>query len=161
MSSSQSYYTPASLSSAEGESTSSSKPLLTKCVRRQRLTEKMVKNLLARRYGSLTDFSQVVRRWCDISRATGMNPNTIKKAICTYHNRGNRFIKVNAKNFPVGRPPIMPPHLEARLTTKQVLYEMRFLSLERRCELIRREHGISIARWSLAKMYKRNGVRNL
>ena len=118
MSSSQSYYTPLSQSSEEGESTSSSKPLLNKCVRRQRLNEKMIKTLLARRYGSLTDFSQVVTRWCDISRSTGVHPNTIRGVIRTYHERGNRFVKVNAINFPVGRPRRMPPYLEALLTTR-------------------------------------------
>ena len=67
------------------ESTSSSKPLLNKCVRRPRFTEKMVKNLLARRYGSTHDFSKVVARWCDISRATGIKSNSLRRVIKNYH----------------------------------------------------------------------------
>ena len=55
----------------------------------------------------------------------------------------------------------MPPHLEAQLISKQTLYEMRFLSLARRAELIRREHGISLERWAIGEMYKRNGVKFL
>ena len=62
MSDSQSYFTPPSHSfdSSNDTSTASNiRPLLNKGVRRPRLSEKMVKNLVARRYGSLHDFSQV------------------------------------------------------------------------------------------------------
>ena len=38
----------------------------------------------------------------------------------------------------MGRPRTVPPDLETLLTSKETLYEMRFLSIERRVELIRR-----------------------
>ena len=164
MSDSQDYYTPVEQLSEEevSRSTGSKRaPLLNKSVRRPRLNEKMVKNLLARRYGSLHDFSKVVARWCDIRRATGVHEDTARKAIATFHKRGNRFLKCCAANFAVGRPSSVPPDLEAHLTSKDTLYEMRFLSVERRVELIRREHGLVLSKQAVKRMYKRNGVRYL
>ena len=163
MSDSQEYYTPAERSSAEvGSSTTSSRePVLNKTIRRPRFTEKIVLNLVARRYGSLHDFSTVVARWCDISRATGVHQESCRRAVLLFHKRGNRFLKVNASNYPMGRPRVMPPELERQLCSKETLYEMRFLSLARRVELIRREHGIVFGDRGLAKLYKRNGVRYL
>ena len=98
----------------------------------------MIMNLLARRYGSLHDFSKVVARWCDIERATGIHRVTARKAIKTFHKRGNRYLRRCAANFAMGRPRTVPPDLETQLTSKETLYEMRFLSLDRRVELIRR-----------------------
>ena len=121
----------------------------------------MVKNLVARRYGSLHDFSKVVARWCEISKATGMHRDTIRMAVLLYHKRGNRFFKCNSTNFAMGRPRTVPQDVEALLTSKKTLYEMRFLSLARRTELIRREQGIELAPRTLATMYKRNGVKYL
>ena len=116
---------------------------------------------MARRYGSLDDFSQVVARWCDISRATGVHKETCRRAILRFHRRGNRFTRDSANSCPLGPPRRIPPELEARLVSKETLYEMRFLSMLRRAELIRRDHGISVSRWTLAGLYKRNGVRYL
>lgn len=121
----------------------------------------MLKNLLARRYGSLHDFSKVVARWCDISKATGVHPDTIRKAILLYHARGNRYLECTAKNFALGRPRFITPSLERELVTKETLYEMRFLSLQRRTVLIQREYGISVAKGTLAALYKRNGIKYL
>ena len=163
MSDSQDYFTPVSQLSEEeaSRSTASKAPLLNKSVRRQRLNEKMIKNLLARRYGSLHDFSKIVTRWCDICRATGVHEDTARKAINKFHKRGNRFLKCCAANFAVGRPSIVPPDLQAHLTSKDTLYEMRFLSLDRRVELIRQEHGLVLSTKAVKRMYKRNGVRYL
>ena len=119
----------------------------------------MIKNLLARRYGSLEDFSQVVGRWCDISRATGLHPDTIRKAVMLYHKKGNRYIPVCARNYPVGRPRVITANLEAQITSWQTLNDMRFLSIRRRQELIRREHGVYIGVKTLAKIYQRNKIR--
>ena len=162
-SSSQDYFTPESHSASEGRSrsTTASYPLLTKSIRRPRLQEKMVKNLLARRYGSLHDFSKVIARWSDIAKATGVHPDTIRKAVLLYHARGNRFLKCCGANFALGRPKVIPPELERTLISKESLYEMRFLSLPRRVELIRRDHGVHMIPKTLAEMYKRNGIRFL
>ena len=111
------YFTPEQ-GSSESFSTSSSKlPQLTKCVRRPKLNRKMVMNLLARRYGSLHDFSQVVARWCDISRATGVHPNTVRKVVLLYHQRGNRFESRIVRNYAGPRTRVVPPELEAQLTS--------------------------------------------
>ena len=91
--------------------------MLTKCIRRPKLDRKMIRNLLARRYGSLGDFSRVVARWCDISRATGVHPDTIRKAVLLYHQKGNRYVPVNGRNNPVGRPRVITANLEAQLTS--------------------------------------------
>ena len=117
--------------------------------------------LLARRYGSLHDFSKVVARWCDIERATGVHADTIRKAVLLYHKRGNRYLERCGANFALGRPKVIPPELEAHLVTKETLYEMRFLSLPRRVELICRDHGVLTHPRTLADMYKRNGVKYL
>ena len=163
MTDSQDYFTPVSHLSEEeaAGSTASEAPLLTKSVRRPRLTERMVNNLVARRYGSLHDFSKVVARWCDISRATGIHPGTVRKAIATFHKRGNRFLKCCAANFAMGRPRHVPQDVEAQLITREKLYEMRFLSLRRRAELIRREHGLQLSSDVVKRMYKRNRIRYL
>ena len=76
------------------------------------MNKKMLKNLLARRYGSLHDFSKVVARWCDISKATGVHPDTIRKAILLFHKRGNRYLECTGKNFALGRPRFITPSLE-------------------------------------------------
>ena len=116
---------------------------------------------MARRYGSLDDFSRVAARWGDIGRATGLHRETCRWAIIRFHKRGNRFAGGSANNCPLGRRRLIPQDLEARLISRQTLYEMRFLSLQRRVELIRREHGISIGVRTLGDLYKRNGVKYL
>ena len=74
MSDSQDYFTPESSNRASSmHSVPVSVPPLNKTIRRPRLNEKVIRNLVARRYGSLHDFSRVVARWCDISRATGLH----------------------------------------------------------------------------------------
>ena len=70
-------------------------PVLNKGVKRPRLKEKHVLTLVARRYGSLTDFSKVVARYCDIARATGVKKDTVRNVILRFHKNGNRFIPVN------------------------------------------------------------------
>ena len=136
-------------------------PDLTKRVVRPRLTEKMVNNLLARRYGSLHDFSKVVARWCDISKATGINPNTIRKALQTYHRRGHRFLKCNATNFRMGRPCVLPRDVEAQLVSRETLYSMRFLPIQRRVELVNNQHGTHLSVEGFTNLYKRNKVKYL
>ena len=138
-----------------------SQRLLSKGIRRPRMDLKQLRNLLARRYGSLHDFSCVVARWCDIGRATGVSPDTIRTAVQRYHNNGNRFIPTNGKTCAVGRPRVIPESLEAELTSRETLYKMRFLSTKRRRELIRREHGVQLGKNTLARIYHRNGVRYL
>ena len=99
-------------------------------------------NLLARRYGSLHDFSKVVARWCDIARATGVHRDTCRKAIGIYHKRGNKFKSRCAVSDPGPRYKAVSAELEAHLTSKEKLTEMRFLSMARRRELIRRDYGV-------------------
>ena len=55
----------------------------------------------------------------------------------------------------------MPAHIEAEITSWKTLNEMRFLPIQRRLELIFREHGIMISGNTLSRLYKRNGVRYL
>ena len=45
---------------------------LVRRVKRPRLSEKQVMHVLLRRYGSLTDFSNVIATYASISRATGI-----------------------------------------------------------------------------------------
>ena len=99
----------------------SNRAVLNKTIRRPKLGEKEVKNLLARRYGSLTDFSQVVARWCDIARATGVHQTTCRKAVNLYHKKGNRFVPVNGQNYAVGRPRKLTAELEAQITSDETL----------------------------------------
>ena len=116
MTSSEEYFTPNQSSpdsSAIATSTSISRPVLNKCIRRPRLERKMIRNLLARRYGSLHDFSKVVARWCDISRATGVHQDTVRKAVERHHKRGNKFDSASVRNRFVGRPRTIPAELEA------------------------------------------------
>ena len=69
-----------------------------------------MKHLLARRYGSITDFSRIIARICDISKATGIAWSTVKEAIDRYHKNGNQFINESAKK--TGRKKKVPDSIE-------------------------------------------------
>ena len=163
MTSSQDYFTPPCESSPSQEvsrSAASRPPVLNKCIRRPRLDRKMIANLLARRYGSLTDFSKVVARYCDISRATGLHRATVRNAIKLFHKRGDRYERCRDNVRPVGRPRVIPEDLEAQLTSYETLNDMKFLSIPRRVEIIRREFNWTLGEKTLRMIYKRNGVTN-
>lgn len=68
---------------------------------------------------------------------------------------------VAANGYPAPRPHRFSADLEAALTSKQMLYEMRFLSTKRRRELIRRELGVQLGKNALGRIYHRNGIRYL
>ena len=163
MSSSSNYFTPVNQSSvtSNDESTESRPTKLTKYIRRPRLSKAQVQHLIARRYGSLHDFSQVVATYATISRATGIHQDTVRTAILLYHQKGNRYVKFKRKGLGGGRRRIVPPDLEAELVKWETLNEMRFLSLRRRAELIRRQHGIAVGPAILGDLYRRNGIRYL
>ena len=57
-----------------------------------------------------------------------------------------RFLRFCAANFALGRPRFVPPDLETHLISGETLYEMRFLSIKWRIELIRHEHGLSLSK---------------
>ena len=119
----------------------------------------MVLHLLARRYGSITDFSRVAMRWCDIARVTGVHKWTVQKAIQRYHEKGNRYVKAKRVGYSAGRPHLFPAEIEAEICSWASLNEMRFLSLAKRVPLIEAKYGRRIGPKTLMKLYKRNGVR--
>ena len=149
------------LPSATSSTASEELPQLTKSIRRPWLKTSMIRNLVARRYGSLHDFSKIVARWCDIGRATGVNPETCRKAIGNFHRRGNDFKPRGARFSPGPRARAVSAELEAELTSKRSLYALRFLSMARRRELVQREHNIRLGKHTLTRMYKRNGIKYL
>ena len=163
MSATSSDLTPASSSEEASRTTDATQaPVhLTSYIRRSRLSRPQVMHLIARRYGSLHDFSQVVARYSTISTATGIHQDTVRKAIQLFHKKGNRYERTSMKGRGGGRPRAIPPDLEAELVTWESLNEMRFLSLRRRAELIRRAHGINVGAYMLANLYRRNGIRYL
>lgn len=76
----------------------------------RRLTERQVMHIIARRYGSLTDYSAVIARVCDISKATGIAWSTVNRAIKRFHKNGDQFTDEAAKK--TGRKRIVPEHIE-------------------------------------------------
>ena len=106
MSSSDAYFTPASASAASEATSSaaSTAPIILKRLRRPTLSKAVVLHLVARRYGSITDFSQIVARLCDMSRATGIHEDTIRKVISRYHANGNRYVKARRAVHTGGTP---------------------------------------------------------
>ena len=61
------------------------------CVRRIKLSysDKHRQLVVFLRYGSLTDFSELKLRWCDISRRTGLGASTCRQMVYQFHKRGN------------------------------------------------------------------------
>ena len=155
--------TPADSESAVTSRTSASyrNPPLTRGLKRPRMNEKMIKHLVARRYGALDDFSQIIAGWGEISKQTGVNKDTIRKAVTRFHKNGDRWLPVNAAYNNVGAPRLLSASIEAEITSWQTLNDMRFLPMRRRLELIRREHGIAVSLNTLRRVYKRRGVRFL
>ena len=158
MTSLEEYFTPVQSSSIDRTSASYRFPILNKCIRRPKLQPKMIRNLLARRYGSLHDFSKVVARWCDIAKATGVHVDTCRKAVKMYHERGNKFKLDRVRPINAPRVRVIPAEIEAQLASYETLKEMRFLSLPRRRELIMREYGVYFGKHALRRLYKRNGI---
>lgn len=66
-------------------------------------------------------------------------------AIKLYHANGNRFVPSSEKNYARGTRRTIPANVEAELSTQESLYEMRFLSMPRRVELIRRQYNLSVS----------------
>ena len=100
-------------------------------------------------------------RYAAISRITGIHQDTVRKAVQLYHKKGDRYVRYSAKGRGGGRPRKIPAHIEAELISYKTLNDMRFLSLPRRAELIRREHGIEIGSQLLGALYRRNKIRYL
>ena len=60
-------------------------------INRGHLKEEQVMHILYRRYGSVTDFDQVIASFAKISRATGVPVATAVKAVARFHKNGNTF----------------------------------------------------------------------
>ena len=63
--------------------------------------------------------------------------------------------------MPGPRARAVTAELEEKITSKSKLYEMRFLSLPRRRELIMREYNVTFGKHALRRMYKRAGIKYL
>ena len=68
--------------------------------------------LVAERYGSTTDFSQVIQSYGQISRHNSIAASTIHEVIEKFHRNGNRYRKMRGG---MGRPSLIPSDIEARL----------------------------------------------
>ena len=69
-------------------------------LKRRDLTERDLNLLVALRYGSLTDYSRVINSYQEISRQTGLHPNTIYQAVTRYHRNGDCYRKAKLGRRP-------------------------------------------------------------
>ena len=99
-------------------------------VRRIKRTYTMRQHMLVvyLRHRSLTDFSRVWHRWCEIVRLTGVLESTCRGMVLRFLEKG----AFEHRKKPLPRP--LPQDVIDYLRNN--LYEHRFLSLRKRCELI-------------------------
>ena len=81
-------------------------------LRRKTLTKSEVLYLVEERYGSTTDFSQVIQSYGQISRHNSIAASTIHEVIVKFHRNGNRYRKMRGG---MGRPSLIPRDIEERL----------------------------------------------
>lgn len=60
--------------------------------RRSVLKKKMVHAIIARRYGSLTDFTRVIAKVSDVAKALHLHWSTVKTVIKRFHRNGDRYV---------------------------------------------------------------------
>ena len=128
---------------------------MTKRFCRPPATKHQVHAIIARRYGSLTDFSRITARVSQIAKALGFNWMTVKSIIKRFHANGNQFLP---RPRPI-RPRKVPARVEEELISRELLNEMRFLPLAARCQIVRERYQLAISVTCLAKLYKRNKVK--
>ena len=52
----------------------------------------MVHAIIARRYGSLTDFTRVIAKVSDVAKALHLHWSTVKTVIKRFHRNGDRYV---------------------------------------------------------------------
>ena len=127
---------------------------VTRRINRGHLNEEQVMHLVLRRYGSTTDFSQVVSSYAAISRATGVPLATLYVAIRKFHKNGDGFRKRGPRRWFR-----LSPEMERWLCSHECLFEWRCLPLKRRVFLLKQQYDVDLLPGMLAQVYKRNGVR--
>ena len=100
-------------------------------VRRIKRTYTMRQHMLVvyLRHRSLTDFSRVWHRWCEIVRLTDVLESTCRGMVLRFLEKG----PFQHRKKPLPRP--LPQDVIDYLRNN--LFEHRFLSLRKRCELVR------------------------
>ena len=132
--------------------------MLVSRIQRPPLNAKQVNYLLARRYGSLHEFTAVQETYTSIARSCGLSKQGVREAIVRFHRNGNRH-SCEVPRARYVRKSKIPPEIERMLVSKEELHRMRFLALQKRCAIIEETHGIKISSSTLVRIYHRNDVR--
>ena len=106
------------------------------------------------RYGSTTRFDKIKSRWRDIVKETGIGWTTCQQMVVQFHQRGNSPTP-NRHRWGRKRREI-PDDVEHFLRTS--LHELRFLSLQARCDILKERFGYPMSKKHLAHTYRRMGV---
>ena len=111
--------------------------------------EKHRKLVVRLRYGSLTNYSQIINSWADIEDMTGIRQSTAREMIVRFH-ANNNSTKMGIRK---GRPPQQVP-VEVLQYLKASLHENRFFPLRARCNLIKEMFDVTIYPDHLRRIFK-------
>ena len=109
--------------------------------------------LVALHYGSLNDFSRVVKSVYVIARELNMHYGVVERACSNYRKYGV-VTRPNRKGNPRG---FSEEHMAAMIGP-EALESNKFLSTEERCENLFRDHGLWLTPAGLRAIYKRHGI---
>ena len=102
------------------------------------------------RHRSLMDYSRVWYRWCEIVKLTGVKESTCRGMVQRFQQKGLSTVKSTRQPRP------LPADVRQYLLDN--LQQHRFLSLRRRCELLRLHCDFHILPKRLQRCYRRMGV---
>ena len=106
------------------------------------------------RYGSVSNFTNIERRWNEISRVTGINQDTCMKIVQAFHEKDNQM-ESKTRRGPKVQP--VPSDIEEYL--KESLVTLKFLSLRKRQAILSTRFNFNITVKRLWRFYRRLGVR--
>ena len=79
------------------------------------------------RYGSISNFTNIVRRWNEISRMTSISQDTSMKIVRAFHEKGNQMESKTRRG-----PKRQPVPSDVKEFLKGSLVTLKFLSLKKR-----------------------------
>ena len=104
------------------------------------------------RHRSLTDLSRVWHRWYEIVKRTGVRYTTVREMVLRYYQKGTAPLVRGYAH------PLRPLPRDVIDFLRDNLYEHRFLSLRKRCELVWRHCDFHMSPRRLTKNYKQMGI---
>ena len=120
------------------------------------LKEKDVKLLLKHRYGSTKSFKKIIKSYQDIEKITGVRYGTVRNIIARYHNNGNRYVQKGTRIY---SRTMIPSHAAEWLCKWDTLYNMRYLTMQARAKICKKEFGLpKCTANAVIRVYKNNGI---